>query len=1072
MNIRIVTASAGTGKTTHLCRLLADAVATGTARAEAIVATTFTKQAAAELLNRARSELLRAGQGRAAEALMTARMGTVNSVCGGLVSDFALSLGLSPELRVLDETAAELELVRALAAVVDAATSGELDSFKAKFDQQFDWHYEVKRIIETARANGIAATELETCARRSHETLEACLGPTGPDEAALDGALRSALETAIKAIESNGDTTVGTGKYLTLLKDSHRGLLRERLRWGDWTKLAGAEPTKKSLVHANGVKVAAAAHVGHPRLRAEMHALIDALFRTAAAGMNAYQDHKSELGLLDYVDQEALALQALRTPEIREALVGKFDLVLVDEFQDTSPLQLTIFLELARLAGESVWVGDPKQAIYGFRGTDPALMDRAIESLSNPRDPDLVAAVADRVAGRESERVSTLSTSYRSRPAMVELTNEIFAPAFRSQGMPEKRTRVEPKLQVDPPELGPAFAHWRLEGKNKADRARSLAAGAAALLETRPQVRDRQTGALRAASLADVAILCRTNEQCGAVAEALGEQALPAVVARAGLLDTAEGQVLVAGLRLWIDARDRLAAGVLHRILEHPLKPERFVADVLAEGENTPVLGGATAEAVVTARRTQPDVDVLGAIDAVIAATGLCRLCGEWGDSAQRTANLDAFRAHAGAYCEERLAGRDTPSLVGFLRYLGEMIPGEWDWGASRTDRCALLAGHQAIRVSTWHAAKGLEWPIVVLYGLESLSEPLAYGVHVMSDRHDFDLADPLAGRWIRFWPNPYTTSNQQGVVKSAYERSAAFDDVKGRAAREALRVLYVGWTRARDRLILAAESGCLLDGLLGTLARIDTALISEPSLAGVPASGPQEIEVTWAGRATTVELRGCLGKPPVATEPQPGAIRAGRLAPPPYAPARLIPSAAEARAFTVREVLELGAPIASQGRVDVNILGTAVHAFLAADSSSLGAGPRQQIAARLIEGYGIESAISASALVAMGDRLWAWLAARFPSARIRREWPMAQRLPAGTVMAGTADLIVEATDHLAIIDHKSSATFEGALAQAGDFSAQLASYAQIAVRAGWGGAVSTWIHLPFAGRMVEVTAG
>jgi ATP-dependent helicase/nuclease subunit A len=1068
MNIRIVTASAGTGKTTHLCRLLSDAVVNNAARPEAIVATTFTKQAAAELLNRARSELLRTGQGRAAEALMTARMGTVNSVCGGLVSDFALQLGLSPELRVLDEKAAELELIRALAAVVDSASSELLDSFKAKFDPSFDWHYEVRRIIETARSNGIEAGALAECARLSREGLDACLGPIGPGESDLDGALLAAIDAAARGIKGNGDPTKGTVEYLDLLAECRRDLRRGALCWGDWSKLSRAVPKKRSLAHADGVQAAAAGHLGHPRLRREMHALIDALFQAAAAGMTAYQEHKSELGLLDYVDQEVLALSALRSPEIRAALTGKFDLVLVDEFQDTSPLQLTIFLALARLAKESVWVGDPKQAIYGFRGTDPALMDRAIESLSNPKDPDLVAAVAERVAGQGP--VSTLSTSYRSRPALVEPTNEIFARAFRSQGMAEERTRVEPVLQVDPPELGPALGHWPLVGRNFEDRAQALAAGVVALLETRPQVRDRLGGALRTATLADVAILCRTNAQCGDVAGALGQQGLPAVVALVGLLDTAEGQVLVAGLRLWVDPRDRLAASLLHRILECPEDPERFVTDTLADGKDSPLFQGAAAAAIVEARRQQVDLDVLGAVDAVIAATDLCRLCAGWGASAQRTANLDAFRAHASAYCDERLAGRDTPSLVGFLRYLEEMDPGDWGWGLSRTDRCALLAGQQAIRVSTWHAAKGLEWPIVVLYGLESLREPLAYGVHVMSEGKDFQLDDPLAGRWIRFWPNPYSTSNQLGLVKAAFERSPVFDEVSARSEREALRVLYVGWTRARDRLILAAQTGKLLDGLLGILRAIDGSLISEPAAAPTAGTGAREVEVTWAGRVTTVEVRPCAARAPVVTTPQAGGLRAGRVAPA-YAAARLVPSSAEARLFSVGQPVDLGQRVVLLEKADVNMLGMAVHDFFAADLSTRSAGDRQQMAAGLLQRYGVQTAVTAASLLSMADRLWAWIGGRFPAARIRREWPLAQRFATGTVMSGTADLIVEAPDQVAIIDHKSAATYEGAIARSGVYAAQLATYAEAGLRAGWKRPVSTWIHLPFAGRIVEVTA-
>ena len=57
------------------------------------------------------------------------------------------------------------------------------------------------------------------------------------------------------------------------------------------------------------------------------------------------------------------------------------------------------------------------------------------------------------------------------------------------------------------------------------------------------------------------------------------------------------------------------------------------------------------------------------------------------------------------------------------------------------------MRSEDAVNVSTWHRAKGLEWPIVILFGLESVREPEAYGVHVLSDRTTFDVSDPLGGR-------------------------------------------------------------------------------------------------------------------------------------------------------------------------------------------------------------------------------------------------------------------------------------------------------------------------------------
>ena len=87
-------------------------------------------------------------------------------------------------------------------------------------------------------------------------------------------------------------------------------------------------------------------------------------------------------GALDFTDQELLPLRALHTSgAVRERLAEELDLVLVDGFHDTSPIQLAVFVELAKLAKRSVWVGDPKQAIYGFRGTTAALITSVLEAI-------------------------------------------------------------------------------------------------------------------------------------------------------------------------------------------------------------------------------------------------------------------------------------------------------------------------------------------------------------------------------------------------------------------------------------------------------------------------------------------------------------------------------------------------------------------------------------------------------------------------------------------------------------------------------------------------------------------
>ncbi len=1065
MKIRIVTASAGSGKTTRLSQILRDELTAGRARPDGIIATTFTKQAAAELIERARSVLLEQGRGHDAHELLAARIGTVNSVCGSLVADYAFELGLSPRLTVLDEAAAETALKHALAVVVDDDTAAELQDFQSLFDRSLDWHFEVRRLIEAARANGIDSVALRGSAVRSVQTLQECLGAADADGDAIDCALLAAIDGAVSAIDLVLDTTKGTAEYVAWLRECRQTHADGRLRWGDWAKLVKERPTKKSEGHALPVAHAAGAHLRHPRLHADLRRMIELVFSTAARAMDTYQAYKRELGVIDFVDQETFALDLLRRADVRQDLVGRIDLVLVDEFQDTSPLQLAIFLELAQLARESVWVGDPKQAIYGFRGTDPALMDAAIESLTSPaHDSELIDRAVDAVA--RIGTVETLDISYRSRPGLVHLTSALFARPFAAQGMPEERVRLRPERNDEPPGLGPIVEHWPflVPGRSGNEAfAKCAAAGVRELLSSAPVVRDRGTDATRDARAGDVAVLCRTNEQCRAVASALADQGIPAVVPRVGLLDTPEGRVALAGLRLWVDPSDALAAAEVARFTTFAVDPCAQVAQAVAEPGSAAFAKEPAVERVRAARAASPDLGVVAVVTSVMDALGLHELCAGWGNAEQRVANLDALRAHAARYVADAAAAADAPSVIGLLGRLEELV-GEWGFHAVRSDSQALLGGEEGVTVSTWHRAKGLEWPLVVLFGLETMREPLAYGVHVMSGQRDFDVGDPLAGRWVRFWPNPYSTSNQQGAVKDAYERGEVFQALRERAEREALRVLYVGWTRARDRLILAAKADKLTAGLLGALSNGNSAWIGDPGILTA-----SEHDVVWAERTVRLRVRPAVGAEPVPVQPAPGHMtirRPAREHPPAYS----LPSAAPPLACTIGAPVTISRRLEISGAPEMDLVGRAVHAFLAADHENLTDVDRVAIARGLVQRYGLATHVAAEEVATAGVSLRSWLATELGATCFHREWPVAERLAIGTVVRGAADLVARTPNGFVLVDHKTfPGSLESALERAPRYSGQLAAYASAIVAGTGEGIASMWVHFPVLGAVAEV---
>jgi ATP-dependent helicase/nuclease subunit A len=118
------------------------------------------------------------------------------------------------------------------------------------------------------------------------------------------------------------------------------------LFWDDWARLSKLNSAKASKSIVEPVVAQASRHPTHPRLHDDLERFITLAFACAAEALERFSEFKRDRGLIDFADQEALALELLRRPEVRERLGERFDLLMVDEFQDTSPIQLAVFLEI------------------------------------------------------------------------------------------------------------------------------------------------------------------------------------------------------------------------------------------------------------------------------------------------------------------------------------------------------------------------------------------------------------------------------------------------------------------------------------------------------------------------------------------------------------------------------------------------------------------------------------------------------------------------------------------------------------------------------------------------------
>lgn len=1029
-SIKVISASAGSGKTYRLSEVIFEHIRDGV-RPEGVVATTFTRKAAAELTERVRRRLIEKGLTREAQRMSAARMGTVHSVCGGLVSDFAFELGLFPDVNILDEDQVKAQFKRALSASTDLTAQQELAVLDHRFGG-FDWSAAAQEIVEKARANGLAPDALEDCKKRS---VQMCLDlldkPLRPG--VLEQELRQALNDFLQQVDIGLDKTKGTA---TAVKSAEQYLARLEskalLTWPDWAKLGKIGATKKSDHLLDPVRDIANRHLADPQLHHDLTRAIELVFDLAQAGYNQFQNLKRYWGALDFADQEFLALRLLEREEVCQRISQELELLVVDEFQDTSPIQLAILLKLAEVCGKAVWVGDQKQSIFGFRDTDPALMDACIDQL-----------------GKDAA-TETLPKSWRSRPGLVELSSQVFARAFAGHGMPEELVRLAPAIENEPHGLGPFLERWQTEG-TVANQNAGLAASLAELLgDPEARVRDRASGEARQVRPSDIGILCRTTNRAGQVADALAEAGIKAELGRTGLMTTPEARLILAGLRLWVDGRDRLAAAELARLVHYTQDPDQWLAEVLDDrGQSFFQL-----PEVVEIRRLVGDNTLAGpllALDLVMDAVKAREFCIGWGEPEVRLANLEAVRSYALTYAQGALEKGSGTTPAGLVAHLEELAEAELD--SQGTD-----PARQAVTISTWHRAKGLEWPVTVLYELGKMWEASTDGVTVLSDQKEFDLKAPLNGRWVRYMPYPYGGLSSGIEILDRIKAHPEWHTRNERERRQALRLLYVGWTRARDRLVLAGKEGELEQGAMALIADNEAPLLSEP----------ENGHVKWA-----VMTADCLVRTPAPVDsaniaPEPGedyTIPGPRQ----YPPARVSPSSIEGLG-KVLEQIPIGSRMTLGGKAEPIQLGEVLHTFFAADRNDFRHQDRLSMAESILSRWGIPDALKPMEMIAASDALLNWISKRWPGAELHREWPVWQRLADGSMLAGQADLVVIADDGFAVIDHKALlGNLEQAVDHAKGYAGQLTAYEEAIAKATEKKCFGLFIHMPISGRALSL---
>ena len=725
-----VVAGPGSGKTRVLVERFAWLVESGV-DPEKILAITFTEKAANEI--RARLAKRFSHDPSMRQRLERAQISTIHGFCYALLRQHALRAGLYPRFEVLDDIGAAAHRRAAMQAALDQVAREKPDEFL--------------RLASAWPADDMAQRLLAVheAIRVSGNLQDALKPPTLPEPDNLLAAFHAELDAAIQAARSARQTDAARARLDALvslqsdLDSIPAEQLPERVKA---VKLTGASDAVKAPV--NNMRQLAAQYLQAWAAR-EFGPQRELLCEILERFHQLYAALRKDLAAVDFLDLEEITLQMLRgDEEIRQQVQQSYEHVLMDELQDTNPIQWKI-LALVRRPGRFFAVGDINQSIYGFRHAEPGLFEEYEQSV--------------RQSGAAVDR---LEENYRTRSEILEAVSRILVePHWDNKGIRHHELKASATFaQGESP-----YVEILCTDRARGDEANVHLWLAARLRELygRPL-----SGENRTARFSDMAIFVRNSGSFAAIEDALERFSIPYVIS-GGKTFFESGEVidLLNLLRVIAFPEDEIAAFALLRSPFFGVSDEdifrRRIARTLWLPEER-----ARMEALRALSRSMP-------VSAVLA---------RFADESGYMRRLDALGA---ANCTKFLglldrleagAGRDPGALVDEVERLRE--------SAAEANAPVLEAG-DAVQVMTIHKAKGLEFPIVAVADLQKGE----------SREHDPVQYDPASGLGFR-WRLP----SGQIVCDPTYASIIAARKTRESAERD--RLLYVALTRAKERLILS----------------------------------------------------------------------------------------------------------------------------------------------------------------------------------------------------------------------------------------------------------------------------
>lgn len=815
----VVTAGAGTGKTHMLAERYLYYLQEKEKSPLQVVAVTFTNKAADELRSRIRSLVKNRLPHRSdifAE-LEAAPISTLHSLAARICREHPQKADVPPDFEILDEQEGKLWQLQ--------VREKAIANLPLRIFEKIPYSL-LKKAIHSLLNDPISASEAlavgsfrETIlnfAKERQKQLWENLHSSSPWQEAKEilfqysGAENDALEqsrqTAVAAMAAwEAEETPSIQNLDAICKIDLRKGSKKKWQAGEFEEVKKALKNLKETIKEAYKDGLGQSLVADEQLAAALPSLQEA-FELVSAEIAAARKQTRKLG---FADLEAQALQALQWEEVRQYYHRRWQVFLVDEFQDTNPVQAKLLEYLTKTAEMTV-VGDSKQSIYGFRRAD-------VRVFREFRDKILAAG------GTEVN----LQQSFRTHVELVDSINHIFTPilaenhqdltAFR-QSAPQQPPHVEVATVTGGDKEITIDQRRRVEANYLAEKIRRV-------LDSETPIYDSKLQTERAIAPGDIAILARSWSPLDIYAEALAAAGIPAaIVGGENLLQTRVAKDAMALLQFLADARNDVA---LVAVLRSPFFAisDRVLYEIANNNDSEswwqrlqtcqhPEISQplSVLQQLRSDRDIEPPTRLLQLADSY---TGYTAVITNLPDAQRREADWRGFR--------DLIRRLESGNLDVFavVRRLRSLEAAE-EISIPRLP----LEIENAVSLMTVHRAKGLEWPWVIVADLSRKENNQGEDIYF----------DPEYGVALKF--GDATDKNSQPQLYRFLKQQQ-----KQREEMEAKRLLYVALTRSRDFLLLTAsnEKGGKLDILEPGLqaANISPTAIPYTSENAIPPTPP-----------------------------------------------------------------------------------------------------------------------------------------------------------------------------------------------------------------------------------------